>query len=52
MSLLEWLRDKGIKGPLIISGSWKCDPEIWLVKQIKKVIGKAGRGGNQGGRNV
>ncbi len=40
MAVIDWLRDKGIKGPLIISWSWVCDPDVWLARQIKKVIEK------------
>ncbi len=43
MSVIDWLREKlpGTKGqPLMLSWSWKCDPEIWLAEKIKKLIEK------------
>ncbi len=38
--MMDWLKDSMPDKPLMLSWSWKCDPEIWLAEKIKKLIEK------------
>jgi hypothetical protein len=43
MAIVDWLRENipGAKrGPLIVSWSWKCDPETWVAKQLQRLKDK------------
>lgn len=36
----DFLPEKPKDMPTTINWSWKCDPELWVAKMIKKLIGK------------
>lgn len=36
----DFLPEKPKDMPTTLSWSWKCDPELWLMKLIKKLTGK------------
>jgi hypothetical protein len=41
--MIGWLRERlpALKGqPIVVSWSWKCDPEIWLSKLLKRLCKK------------
>jgi len=41
--VIDWFREKlpCMKGqPLILSWSWKCDPEMWLTEKLNRLFKK------------